>query len=347
MTNDSVIIQNPKEWGSFFSNLQFSKLVLVADANTEKYCLPHVLETYLNESVQTYVLPAGEGNKNLDEASKLWSWLLTNHIDRNAVIVAVGGGMVTDLAGFVASTYKRGIRSIYFPTTNLAMCDAAIGGKTGVNYHGIKNQIGTFHLPEAIVLDANFLNSLPYPQLASGLFETVKHAMIGDAELWNMIQSQDFDIKGQLPLVQSMKVKQNIVNQDFKESGIRQALNFGHTVGHAMEAYAAEIKQNLYHGEAIAFGMLAEAWISNKLVGLSAKNLHQLEVLILKHLSLNKDCFAEAESYLELMRQDKKNKNGAIVCSLVEDIGKPIIGKPIEESLLVESIQFAKKQLVE
>lgn len=334
------LITDGQGWERIISGMNASQWVVLTDENTKTHCLPRFESDYLGgQSIVPFTIPAGDDHKTLTQAEQLWEQMMEQGIDRHAVMICLGGGMVCDLGGFVASSYKRGIRTLYVPTTNLAMCDAALGGKTGVNFHHSKNQIGTYHQPEAVLIDTAFLDTLPERERRSGFSETIKHALIASPELWSRIQSGNVDsLLSDLDIIlESAQIKLRIAAQDVHDQGIRQALNFGHTIGHAMEAASWETGSPLLHGEAILFGMMAETWLSVQCCGLDQEVCEQ----IIRFLSTqtNPDCTLPApEMCLQHMTQDKKNRDGKITCSLIANIGEPSIGVQVEESLLTESI---------
>ncbi len=323
MTETKNIISG-EEWNSFLEDKTFSTYVVLTDENTSVYCLESFLIQYRLPSFIEIQIKSGEANKGLSQVEFIWNRMLHSNVDRDALVICLGGGIVCDIGAFAASTYKRGINFIHVPTTNLAMTDAAIGGKNGVNYFGIKNQIGTFQLPLALVIAPSLLKTLPERELRAGHAETLKHALISGQRFWQELK----EIKSfvDLDLIQkSMAVKQNLVVQDFKDKGIRQSLNFGHTVGHGIESSALKTSYPLLHGEAIAIGMIVEAKLAMKYCGLSAPAVREIEQCIKEAIPVYIHPDLNANDCLYWMKQDKKNKNGQIVCSLISEIGVPVI----------------------
>ena len=243
-----------KEFKDIFEG---KKIYLIVDENTFQH-INYLEETFSVTSTHLK-LESGEKNKNFNNVLKIWNFLNRNNVKSSDLLFILGGGMLTDLAGFAASTYKRGIEFIYFPTTLLAMADAAIGGKTGFNYQFLKNNIGTFTLPKAIFLDTTFLTTLPKIELDSGIAEVYKHSIIGDADLWNYLKVNPKKLDLDYIVQSSKNLKLEIVSKDPYEKNIRKKLNFGHTIGHAIESYLLDSNAPTLHGFAIAKGMIIES----------------------------------------------------------------------------------------
>lgn len=344
--NDASIIALEADWTERLSALEASALVVLTDTNTTVHCLPRFREVYLkNQHFIHLETPAGETHKTLAQAPYLWSALMKHQVDRKAILICLGGGVVSDLGGFVASTYKRGMRTLCVPTTHLSMCDAAIGGKTGVNFEQVKNQIGTFHMPKAILIDPAFLTTLPQRELASGFAETIKHALIADEQLWERLQQSDWDTLAldRKTIFDSAHVKERIASQDPHDRGIRQALNFGHTIGHALESASHATTSLLLHGEAIAVGMVAETWLSMQCAQLPEYLYLEISNYVLTHYRNIMGDLPSVDTCIQHMRQDKKNIGGQITCSLIANIGVPVTGVQVSEPLLTESIATATR----
>jgi 3-dehydroquinate synthase len=348
-TNSYPVLIGKKCWGemSRFIEQKFSgsKIIVVADSNTLLHCYP-LLEDNCTVflSAEVIEIPEGEENKNIDIAIGIWETLLQLEADRSSLIVNLGGGVVSDIGSFAASTYKRGIKFINIPTTLLAQVDASVGGKTGIDLNGIKNQIGTFCNPDAVFINPEFLNTLPAPQLLSGFAEVIKHALITDKNYWKYIISENpTEITDWEKLIsQSVIIKNKIVTEDPYESGIRKLLNFGHTIGHAVESYSLETDNPLLHGEAIAIGMICESYISSKLCGLKEPELLEISNYI---SGLFEPYWLDETIYhklLQLMMHDKKNENGKIYFSLIESIGSGIYGVSCNTDIITESLDFYK-----
>jgi 3-dehydroquinate synthase len=250
----------------FVEQGNYSRVYILTDEHTTEYCLPVVKEHLEHlDNFDLIEVNAGEESKNIDFCIGIWKTLIDFGADRKALMVNLGGGVVTDMGGFVASTYKRGIDFVQVPTTLLSQVDASVGGKTGVDVDGIKNIIGTFTQPKAVFMHGGFLQTLPPRQILSGLAEMLKHGLIVDAGYWNQLKISDLSLPSDELVHRSVAIKNEVVIADPHEKGIRKALNFGHTVGHAVETYSLMNDADpLSHGEAIAIGMICEAWLSNQ-----------------------------------------------------------------------------------
>ena len=314
-----------------------SKVFILTDENVAPFWLPEVAHWLHCESAVDIIIKAGEQHKNLQTIQRIWKILMKHHADRNALLINLGGGVITDLGGFAASTYKRGIKFINVPTTLLAMVDAAIGGKTGIDFGGGKNQIGTFAEAEKVIIDPVFLETLPERELLSGLAEMLKYGFIADGKLLeiNLENYRQF-------IIHAGEIKREIVMQDPTEKGLRKILNFGHTLGHAIESYCLTTDCPLLHGEAVALGMLGALWLSVKQLGLEESVLqnfeNQLPMLLSEaKISLSK---ADIDSILGYLVHDKKNKGEKQQFVLIEAVGKPVWDVDVELELVKESLQY-------
>ena len=314
-----------------------SKVFILTDENVASFWLPEAAHWLHCEAAVDIVVKAGEQHKNLQTVQRIWKTLMKHHADRNALMISLGGGTITDLGGFAASTYKRGIKFINVPTTLLAMVDAAIGGTTGIDFGGSKNQIGTFAEAEEVIIDPVFLETLPERELFSGMAEMLKYGFIADAKLLeiNLENYQQF-------IVRCGEIKREIVAQDPTEKGLRKILNFGHTLGHAIESHCLTTDYPLLHGEAVALGMLGALWLSVKQLGLDDSVLqnfeNQLPVLISEaEISL---LGSDIEPILSYLVHDKKNKGENPQFVLLEAVGKPIWDVEVEPELVEESLQY-------
>ncbi len=296
---------------------KYSKIVLLVDENTAKHCLNYVLQWLAVEvTFEIIEIEQGEENKTIETCTAVWESLVELNIDRKALLINVGGGMVCDLGGFVAATYKRGIDFVNIPTSLLAMVDASVGTKTGVNLGGLKNMVGSFSQPQMVLIDTAFLETLPGNQMRSGLAEMFKHGLIADASYWNQLKNLgELTTEDLLLLIyHSVSIKNEIVLQDPLEKNVRKLLNFGHTLGHVLETYSHSGKgiQPLLHGEAIAIGMILEAFISYKKNLLTKKSY--LEIKETLNLMFESIVFTEndIEICTHLLIHDKKNVNGMV-----------------------------------
>jgi 3-dehydroquinate synthase len=327
---------------NFVEQGNYSRVFILTDENTTEHCLPIVKEQLDHlHNFDLIEVNAGEESKTIDFCIGIWKTLIDFGADRKALMINLGGGVITDMGGFVASTYKRGIDFVQVPTTLLSQVDASVGGKTGVDVDGIKNIIGTFTQPKAVFMHGGFLKTLPPRQILSGLAEMLKHGLIVDAAYWDQLKVSDLSLPADELVHRSVEIKNDVVIEDPHEKGIRKALNFGHTVGHAVETYSLMNDTDpLSHGEAIAIGMICEAWLSNKKIGLPDSELLEItEVLI--HLypryKVQENTFP---ALLEYMLKDKKNQNGQINCTLLKHIGEYSIDNICTESELCDSLRY-------
>ena len=326
---------------------KYSSVFIITDTNSNEYCLPDLMGHLVTDlTIEIIEFEHGESNKNIETCIQIWEALTELGADRKSIILNLGGGVVTDLGGFIASTFKRGIDFIHIPTTLLAMVDASIGGKNGIDLGNLKNQIGVITTPKMVLIDSNFLSSLPQIEMRSGLAEILKHGLIYDKKYWQQFQDltklddSDFDAI----IHKSIQIKNEIVTKDPKENGIRKALNFGHTLGHAIESYFLENenKVTLLHGEAIAIGMILESFISWK------KNLiTAAEYLAIK--TTIKNLFGEIvfdkndlTPILNLLIHDKKNEYGTIQFVLLDEIGNAKINQVVENELIEKAFENYK-----
>ncbi len=323
----------------------YSKIFILVDENTHDHCLaPFMAEIngdYLYEIIE---IESGEINKNIDTCSQIWEILSELEADRKSVMINIGGGVITDLGGFVASTFKRGIAFINVPTSLLAMVDASVGGKTGVDLGSLKNQIGVINQPVMVLVASDFLQTLNNRQLQSGFAEMLKHGLIKDAAYWEELKMiNSFDALDAL-IYNSVAIKNEVVLKDPTEQNIRKILNYGHTLGHAVESYflESEAHELLLHGEAIAIGMILEAYLSYKLTNLPKSDLEDIKATFLskypKVAFTNKDI----EEILKLLKFDKKNSHGNINFVLLKNIGETVIDVKVNEELLKESFAYYK-----
>ena len=321
---------------------KYSIIFILSDTNTNEYCLSRFLPLLAtNKTIEIIEIESGETEKNITTCVEIWSILTELGGDRKSLLINVGGGVITDIGGFVASTFKRGIDFMHIPTTLLAMVDASVGGKNGVDLGSLKNQIGVINVPKLVLIDTDYLSTLPQNEMRSGLAEMLKHGLIADADYWtkfkvlNGIDFADFDSL----IYRSIEIKNEIVMQDPTENGIRMALNFGHTLGHAIESYFLENenKKTLLHGEAIAVGMILESYISWQKKLLSAAEYIEIKNTI--NAVFETIVFEENDlkPILELMIHDKKNEYGKIQFALLNGIGSIKINQEVENELIIKS----------
>lgn len=325
----------------------YSKVFVLVDSKTSEYCLTDFLANIATEvEIEIIEFEAGEQFKNIETCFEIWSALTDLGGDRKSIILNLGGGVVTDLGGFVASTFKRGIEYINVPTTLLAMVDASIGGKNGVDLGNLKNQIGTITTPRAVLIDTQFLATLPQNEMRSGLAEMLKHGLIQDKEYWNKFKNLNSLTTEDLDTLihQSVQIKNSIVSQDPTENGIRKALNFGHTLGHAIESYFLENeeKQQLLHGEAIAIGMILESYLSLKKELISNDEYQEIKYIILDLFERVEFNTIEIEKIIDLLIHDKKNEFGKVQFALLDGIGKVKINQFASNELIISAFDDYK-----
>lgn len=328
---------------NYISHKNVSKIVVITDDNTKKYCLDLFKSTNSLKFTNVY-FKSGDKNKNLETATNLWKKLLELDIDKKSLIINLGGGVVTDLGGFVAATFKRGVKFIHVPTTLLGMVDAAIGGKNGINFINAKNQIGTIVQPEFVWIFTDFLNTLPEDEFDSGFAEMLKHGLINNRQYWlDLIKNYiNPDNNLLLELIKtSVNIKDSIIKIDPFEVGMRKLLNYGHTVGHALESYMNYQKNiPLSHGKAVAAGMVIEAYLSYKINGLPIKELVEIKQSINSIYPVIKLNNNDIKEIIKLMRFDKKNEKGIIKYVLLNKIGNADYNKEVPEKFLFEAFEY-------
>jgi len=341
------VVFESKDWqelGSFLEQHSYSQYFVLVDENTYEHCYPILNEKLEQLNVVSKLLrvPAGEKSKDIQVCADLWGDLTNAKADRSALLINLGGGMVTDLGGFVAATYKRGIDFLNIPTTLLAMVDASAGGKCGIDFHHYKNQIGVFQEAKRTIINPLFLRTLPLKELKSGYAEVIKHALIADENYFKQLQQLN-KLTTQIDesiLRSSVEVKERIVANDPFEKGERKKLNFGHTVGHAIESYFFEKNEAIPHGFAIAAGMVCESYLSREIIGLSGDEFHQIEALIKRNFELPSLQHKDLDTILGYIAQDKKNKGKHTQFTLLERIGSASINHKIDHEQIEESLRY-------
>ena len=315
------------------------------DTNTHTHCLPKFLSNIdFDMTLEIIEMEAGEIHKNLDTCTQIWHSLSDLDGDRKSLIINLGGGVVTDLGGFVASAFKRGVSFINVPTSLLSMVDASVGGKTGVDLGTIKNQIGVINFSDMVLIDVSFLDTLPAEEMRSGLAEMLKHGLIKDADYWSRLRNlktlKSSDLEDLIH--ESVHIKNEVVKRDPNEQGERKQLNFGHTLGHAIESYCLDNDsiQTLLHGEAIAAGMIMEGYLSFKICGLSEDKLTQIKntfKAIYGTVVLTEN---DKSSIVELLKYDKKNSHGQVKYALLESIGSCKVDVLVNDELIDEAFSY-------
>lgn len=305
----------------FLASNSYSTIMVLVDENTKRHCYPLIKSTLPKH--QLIIIKSGEQEKTLITCEKIWFAMTQAKLDRHSLVINLGGGVIGDMGGFCASTYKRGIDFIQLPTTLLAQVDASVGGKLGIDFHGFKNHIGVFQIPKAVLIDPAFLKTLSPRELRSGFAEIAKHCLIADTNKWNEICRKDLDQQDFADLIaHSVAIKQQVVVADPTEKGLRKILNFGHTLGHAIETYfLGKEALHLLHGEAIAAGMIAEAYLSFKRKLIDDVLLIQIEEFFFSIYGKINLLPSDFEAILKLTLQDKKNKSGEVRFSLLNGYG--------------------------
>lgn len=337
---DPVIFTSEAEQtlSGILASLSFSRLVVLTDTNTQSNCLP-VISGALPQETLFISVSAGEIHKNLDTCSYIWSKMTEAALDRKALMLNLGGGVITDMGGFCASIYKRGLRFINMPTTLLSQVDASVGGKLGIDFQGLKNHLGVFNEPETVVIAKQFLDTLPKTELRSGYAEILKHGLIRDNAYFSSLRTENWENQDWEKLIyHSVAIKNAVVEADPKETGLRKILNFGHTIGHAFESYFLDTPNHLLHGEAIALGMICEGFLSFEKVGFSYEELDLLTKTLLQIYGKVDFSTAELDPILDLCLQDKKNEGNTLMFSLLTAIGDCTYNIPVTREEIREAI---------
>ena len=322
----------------------YSSLFLLVDTHTQEFCLPgFVSQTGLTD-LEVLVMEAGEEHKTLQTCENLWNQLSERGADRNSALINLGGGVVTDLGGFVACTFKRGIDFYNLPTTLLAMVDASVGGKTGIDLGALKNQIGIIEEPKQVLIDAQWLQTLPQEELRSGFAEMLKHGLISNKDYWEQLKSLPKLEAATLAefIKPSVAIKKQVVLEDPREKHLRKILNFGHTLGHAIESYylTHPEKKRLLHGEAIAIGMVMEAYLGVSCCSFSNIAAEEIKKTFAQFYPPVEIDAQDREGILELLRHDKKNKAGRVNFVLLKSIGVPEIDVEVPQELFTQAFEF-------
>ena len=331
--NASIIVTEDleNELGKLFSQYPEDKLFLVTDQNCDQFCVPLISQAPGFRHLKKVVIPAGEENKKLSSVEKIWLYLSQNGADRKSLVVNLGGGMVTDLGSFAASTMKRGMDFVNIPTTLLAQVDASVGGKTGFNFNGLKNEIGVINQPLSVLIDTRFLRTIDKPNLISGY------------EVRNFdLKNPDFNALSGI-IDRSVAIKDSFVFRDPNERNIRKALNFGHTIGHAFESLALDSDHPILHGYAVAYGMMAELYLSHVVCNLPLETITDISdwlIDIYGKYSIRETRF---DDLFQLMTHDKKNEGTRVNFTLIPTIGEVAINQNCDKKLIVEALDYFKK----
>jgi len=321
------------------------RVFVLCDATTLRCCLPLVENIPSLKGARRIMVQAGDANKSLTSATLIWNLLVEGGATRHSLLVNIGGGMVTDLGGFAAAAFKRGIRFINVPTTLLAMVDASVGGKTGINFGGLKNEIGFFRDADSVVISTEFLATLDRRNILSGYAEMLKHSLLHSVESW--AEHLKFDLSGSMDLArlqemirQSLEIKQDIVRRDPREHSIRKSLNLGHTIGHAIEAQSIRKGSPMLHGEAVAWGLAGELFLSAIVCGFPKDRLAQTVSFIRENYTPPTINCHNYDALVAMMHHDKKNSGGDIHFTLLSDIGQVEIDRVIEDAAIRDALDY-------
>lgn len=326
------------------SEITHDKLFVLTDAHTSKLCLPILAEIDAIKDARKIVIPANDTNKSLENLAQIWRHLTENGATRHSLLINLGGGMITDMGGFAAATFKRGIKYINIPTTLLGAVDAAVGGKTGINFEGFKNEIGAFYPAERVLISSRFFTTLTREDLLSGFAEMLKHALIYSEAEWKKLlafDAGDIDYDWLTEAVfHSVSIKEQIVEKDPFERDIRKALNLGHTIGHAFESFALETEKPVLHGYAVAWGLIAELYLSHRICEFPKEKLQKTVRFIHENYGALPVSCDDYEYLYEIMKHDKKNESSTINFTLLSDIGDIKINQTADKELVFQALDF-------
>lgn len=329
------------------SECEHDRIFVLTDETTQQLCWPKIKNFKALKNSTPIIIKATDTHKNLDTLSQVWQALSNGGATRHSLMINLGGGMVTDLGGFAASTFKRGIDFINIPTTLLAMVDASVGGKTGINFGGLKNEIGVFSDSRFVIINTQFLDTLDHDNICSGYAEMLKHGLISDERTWAELVTFDLDNPDlsqlQRMVAESIKVKERIVEADPHEHGIRKALNLGHTMGHAFESFAMRRGTPILHGYAVAYGLISELYMSARKTAFPTDRMHQTVRFIRENYgTINITC-DDYPTLIELMHHDKKNTAGIINFTLLGNVGDIRINQTATEEEIKEALDFFRE----
>ena len=331
-----------QELSNLIDQNNYSTIFILVDENTMEHCYPKfILNLKTDIRIEVIEIESGEINKNLETCIGVWHAITELGGDRKSLLITLGGGVITDLGGFVASCFKRGIDFVNIPTTLLSMVDASVGGKTGVDLGVLKNQIGLFANPQMVIVDDNYLETVTEREIKSGTAEIIKYGLTYDINLFHQIKDNK-NLKISDLIFRSVEIKNEVVLQDPKEQSLRKILNFGHTLGPAIESFylESEDKNTLPHGEAIAIGMVCESYMSSKLLGFPAKKIGEVKEVITSIYNKTNLLKEDFSSILNLLKHDKKNVNGQVNFVLLNDFENFKLDCKVPESLIVKSMEF-------
>jgi len=347
--NASIIVTREleDELAKVLSRYPQDKIFLVTEQNCDQFCVPLISHTPGFEHFKKVIIPSGEENKTLSSVEKIWLFLSQNGADRKSLVVNLGGGMLTDLGSFAASTLKRGMDFLNIPTTLLSQVDASVGGKTGFNFNGLKNEIGVINQPTTVLIDTRFLRTIDSQNFISGYAEMIKHGLIDSPvhleEVRNFdLKNPDLEILRGL-IARSVAIKDSFVMRDPNEHNVRKALNFGHTIGHAFESTALYSGHPILHGFAVAYGMIAELYLSHKVCNLPQSVLNDLSNWLISVYGKYAIRSSQFESFYQLMTHDKKNDAARINFTLIPSVGEVAINQNCDKTLIFEALEYYKQ----
>lgn len=327
-------------FNKIFPRDSYSKLCVLVDENTELYCLPKV-QSFLSHA-HVIRVKSGEEEKTLTTCMHIWQEMTDLQLDRKALLVNLGGGVIGDMGGFCASTYKRGIDFIQIPTTLLSQVDASVGGKLGIDFNSFKNHIGVFRVPNAVLINSKFLETLDPREVRSGYAEVIKHALIADKAKWDELKTKTLEDQNWEGIAKhSVAIKSRIAEEDPTEKGLRKVLNFGHTIGHAIESfYLPQVGKKLLHGEAIAIGMIAEAYVAYTKGFITIEEVEEVKSYLISIYGKVEIPLKDYDEIVPLTLQDKKNENSSVLCTLLEKVGEANYNQPITSEEIIDSINY-------
>jgi 3-dehydroquinate synthase len=343
----SVTYDLENELSRIISGYPEDKIFLVTDDNCNRYCFPRIINTRGLGNVKKVVITSGEENKILSSVEQIWLFMSRNGADRKSLAINLGGGMVTDLGSFAASTFKRGLDFINIPTTLLAQVDASVGGKTGFNFNGLKNEIGVINQPKTVLIDTRFLKSIDKANFISGYAEMIKHGLIQSvdhlSEVRNFnLEEPDYEKLAGI-IARSVAIKDYFVFEDPNEKNIRKALNFGHTMGHAFESFYLQSGNPILHGYAVAYGMIAELYLSYRVCNFPVELLNELSAWLLSVYGKPEFSEQDFETLYSLMTHDKKNEGMRINFTLIPSVGEVLINQNCSREIVYEALDYARK----
>ena len=329
---------------ALLTNTTYDKLFVLTDEHTDKQCYPLISAIPAIEKAKRVVIPADDSNKSLENLTHVWKFLTANGATRHSLLINLGGGMISDLGGFAAATFKRGIGYINIPTTLLGAVDASVGGKTGINFEGYKNEIGAFYPAKHIVISSEFMNTLSPEDILSGYAEMIKHALLDSESIWNKtinfnLTTINYELLNEL-VMKSVYIKQSIVEKDPYERNIRKALNLGHTIGHAFESFALDNNRAVPHGYAVAWGLLAELYLSHKVCNFPKELLETVSEFIFKNYGTFSIHKTDYNVLYNFMIHDKKNEGDTINFTLLAGIGDIKINQTVDKILIFEALDY-------